>query len=502
MDGGAAQGQRWVCATVRKHGDAAGKMGDKRAQFFDAIRDEKLQTIRWSLRHGGMTPTNPFSDDDLPPLHVAVQLGKLKSLRTLLEHVDRTRDQATVDVPDATHANRTPLMLAAAGGWEDGCRVLLKSGASLSVKDDKGRTALEYAQIKKRAKIVRLFEEALREPESADEAEMDPEVRKQQKLEREAEDRGISVGKLVEEKQAQQQVAESSRVEQDIQEYKQEQLLSQVKNTAAWDEIQRAAAERYHDLSVPEGRHNELDSTLWLCGWLKTLTISGLGAELGALPRDVFQLSSLTELTLRNCGISSLPEDFGDKMPQLKVLDLEGNALETLPRSLGKLDALEVVNLNRNALRSVAALEGCSSLVTFKVAYNQLEALDLDFAKMPRLQLVGVEGNRLAALPAELGDLQNLQELNIADNQLVELPPELGNLNVKKFQTIELRGNPLRDKKIDRIMDKGAKPMKELLAHLKKQQSSSARKGGGKKKKGKTGAGNAAREESEDDQSE
>jgi len=460
---------------------------NKRDAFFQAIETENLKTLRWSLQHGGMSVTHPHNDENLPPLHVAVKLGKPKSLKALLESVDLTRDQAAVDVPDHTHGDRTALMLAAAGNWMEGCEMLLKSGASLTVKDEKGRTAADYAKLKNRTKIVEFFAEYEKRQtvQVSDETELDAETRKLNKLQLEAEQRGISVDKLKQEKEQRAVEEKKSRDEKSVKEAEVEKNRKLVASQAAWEEVRRAATDQLYDLSVPDATKypGSFDEAIYLSIWLKTINIRKLSAGMNALPIKVFQLKSLNELILRDCGIAELPEDLGKELSQLRVLDIENNQVSKLPDSLHELPHLELLNVNHNKLTSLHQVEKCSYLVTLKAGWNQLKTLDLDLSTLPRLEALLVESNQLGELPSEIGELNNLVELNIADNNIEELPSELGNLNPKKFLKIELQGNPIRDKKIFRTLEKGAKPMKELLGYLQKQKSRGGKKGSNKKSK-------------------
>lgn len=54
---------------------------------------------------------------------------------------------------------QTPLVLAVGNGNEDVCRMLVKNGANLHVKDHMGMTAYEYAKLFNKEAIVKIFDE-------------------------------------------------------------------------------------------------------------------------------------------------------------------------------------------------------------------------------------------------------------------------------------------------------------------------------------------------------
>ncbi|OOX20376.1 HpaF protein [Xanthomonas axonopodis pv. bauhiniae] len=61
--------------------------------------------------------------------------------------------------------------------------------------------------------------------------------------------------------------------------------------------------------------------------------------RLAQLPEDIGQLGGLTELSLSHCtALRHLPDSVGD-LAQLRLLDLRGTGLQTLPQSLARLPA-------------------------------------------------------------------------------------------------------------------------------------------------------------------
>ncbi len=56
-------------------------------------------------------------------------------------------------------------------------------------------------------------------------------------------------------------------------------------------------------------------------------------------PPHLAALSQLRRLDVRQCGLSALPADLGERVPHLAYLDVAGNALAALPTSLGALGA-------------------------------------------------------------------------------------------------------------------------------------------------------------------
>jgi ankyrin repeat protein len=81
---------------------------------------------------------NAVDGSGLAAIHHAAQRGSVKCLGMLL--------QAGVHVDCADAHSRTPLMMACSGGHDAAVRLLLKNGASLMLRDTKGKSAMEHAK--------------------------------------------------------------------------------------------------------------------------------------------------------------------------------------------------------------------------------------------------------------------------------------------------------------------------------------------------------------------
>jgi ankyrin repeat protein len=128
---------------------------DPRKQFFNSIRDEKLDSLRWCLRHGGLSLRTEDEDG-----HTGIQLaaagGKVDALSLLLEHMRKAGSQD--DLEEADEEGRTPLMMAAYNGKMEIVLMLWRAKANLKAKDEKGKTARDYAVDRKHDKLVAFFD--------------------------------------------------------------------------------------------------------------------------------------------------------------------------------------------------------------------------------------------------------------------------------------------------------------------------------------------------------
>ncbi|CAB4008189.1 Ras suppressor 1, partial [Paramuricea clavata] len=121
-------------------------------------------------------------------------------------------------------------------------------------------------------------------------------------------------------------------------------------------------------------------------------------------------------------------------LSKLKFLNVGVNRLSSLPRGLGSLPCLEILeltynNLNENSLPANFFLLA-DSLRALYLGDNDFEKLPADFGKLKNLQVLVLRDNDLVQLPEELGELTNLKELHLQNNRLTALPPSLGNLQL------------------------------------------------------------------------
>lgn len=103
-------------------------------------------------------------------------------------------------------------------------------------------------------------------------------------------------------------------------------------------------------LTVLNASDNELTELPEQMGFLRNLQRLILeNNRLATLPKSFSKLSALEELNLRSNALERLDEDLGSHFPKLKTLLLGNNAtLSAIPRSLGNLPALRIVDLSGN----------------------------------------------------------------------------------------------------------------------------------------------------------
>ena len=97
-------------------------------------------------------------------------------------------------------------------------------------------------------------------------------------------------------------------------------------------------------------------------------------------------------LGLCNCGLTVLPESFGD-LRSLQTLEIWRNKLTTLPESILELKSLQILGLGGNKLRTLPeSLLDISNLKNLYIQYNPLSSNAKIILK--KLRKKGVKINR------------------------------------------------------------------------------------------------------------
>eukprot|EP00871_Galdieria_phlegrea_P003804 jgi/Galph1/4424/GphlegSOOS_G3106.1 len=479
-----------------------GRPPSKIQLFYRSIFEEDTRKLREILQTEGFSAIKPFNDAGIPPLHFAVLHRKLKSLKCLVEHIDRVQSQQEIDFLDDEHL-QTPLMVAAEIGWVEGAKVLLDNGADITAKDEEGHTARDYGVLSESKQILEFFDKWKKEHDVAEEVVEEDEVvfetptQRSRRKRRDLERQERSGMELVSTDRTPSQKGDTESEKADsvgiaLNDLDKREKLSSL---AQWDELKVAINELRRDLTVDRVKERNqtetypdsvIDPALWNYNVLQRLQLRLPSGSMDSLPAELSNLVNLSSLIINDNSFKHLPNSIGS-LRSLRVLEIENNELEDLPESLSSCTKLEAVRLTGNKLRSLKPLQGAVDLVSLYCDRNQLEALDLDFSRMNRLSILSTTYNKIREIPDSIGHLENLTVLQLSGNLLEELPSSLGDL--KKLQTLTLDDNPIRDQKILKILTKGKKPMKEFLQYMKKRK--------GRNKKSKTEQHEQSDEESE-----
>ncbi len=140
-------------------------------------------------------------------------------------------------------------------------------------------------------------------------------------------------------------------------------------------------------------------------------------------------LDTITILELQICGLVSLPREIY-QLRNLKKLDLSQNQLEFLSESIKVWTQLEELNLCCNELIDLPdhGIEHLTNLKHLDISGNALKCLPRSIRYLKQMKILNVEENYLKELPAEIGHCSSLEVLKVSSNELFQLPTEVKDL--------------------------------------------------------------------------
>ena len=170
---------------------------------------------------------------------------------------------------------------------------------------------------------------------------------------------------------------------------------------------------------------------------LKTLTIRKGEISLDSM-KAIGKLTGLEELTLHNCGLSTVTPFEG--LVNLKYLDLSSNTLRNIEvfsaftqleelhmsynalmylDSLAEIKTLRVLDVSHNALSDLKPILGLTGLKTLKAANNAITSVE-GLSVLANLEVLDMSENGIKDL-SPLGSCTMLIELNMAYNLLTDI---------------------------------------------------------------------------------
>ncbi len=214
-----------------------------------------------------------------------------------------------------------------------------------------------------------------------------------------------------------------------------EQKYSDVINTFPDTIKVRSYREQYlllQDLNRLKAMYKRLESLSLLDIYqLRRLDLSDLGLKF--LPREIGQLNNLRLLNVYKNQLKFLPREIG-RLTNLLELNVRNNQLTELPREIKFLNNLDTVNVSDNQLTFLPQeIKFLNKLESLSVHSNQLKFLPQEIKYLNNLQRLYLSGNQLTELPLEIKYLNNLKYLYVYNNQLKFLPRELGQLNLHEL---------------------------------------------------------------------
>ena len=159
-------------------------------------------------------------------------------------------------------------------------------------------------------------------------------------------------------------------------------------------------------------------------------TVSWFGLRLTELEIAwLKRIKWVEKLRLAQNSFSTLPPQMGNFMKHVTFLDLERNALKTIPRCLLELPVIEELYLASNRLEEIPDVhEWPTSLVLLDLSHNQLQNLP-QYCEAPKLKILNLGHNKFRRVPQCVCSFTTLQRLELNHNpDILNLPVEMGRL--------------------------------------------------------------------------
>ena len=154
-----------------------------------------------------------------------------------------------------------------------------------------------------------------------------------------------------------------------------------------------------------------------------TLDLSHL--NLPSLPDLGVDFSHVASLKLRFMGLSTLPEGFLSRFPNVRHLDMAFNELREVPLAVGNMHALTSLYLSSNRInltpQTSAILSARTALQALRLGNNPL-GMTPTFSAMTDLRVLSLHNTGIDAWPNALLELQALEEVDLRSNEITTIP--------------------------------------------------------------------------------
>jgi Leucine-rich repeat (LRR) protein/DNA-directed RNA polymerase subunit RPC12/RpoP len=171
---------------------------------------------------------------------------------------------------------------------------------------------------------------------------------------------------------------------------------------------------------------------------LKLLNL--VGSKIRTLPDSFGTLTNLEILSLERCGLKEFPACLRH-LKNLKSLNLYVNDLSNIPDYIDKLESLEEMVLMRNKITTLPKTIGnLRHLKRIDLATLPIDHLPISFGTL-QLENLSLYKCNLREIPECIYNLKNLQKLWLQENQLTTISEKIGNLT--ELRQLHLNNNQL-----------------------------------------------------------
>jgi len=175
---------------------------------------------------------------------------------------------------------------------------------------------------------------------------------------------------------------------------------------------------------------------------LRDLKIAGNGLT-GSLDERITKLRNLEGLDMQRNALTSLPDSLAD-LVRLRVLNIAENKFDSIPfQTLRQLPLIELLAA-KNKLDGVLVADEIDELPLLQVldvTGNALKSISVSKLELPALHLLSCSSNRLTSLP-DMSTWISLLTLTAENNNISTIPD--GFVTLSKVKNVDFSGNNLK----------------------------------------------------------
>lgn len=166
-----------------------------------------------------------------------------------------------------------------------------------------------------------------------------------------------------------------------------------------------------------------------------------LTCPLDSFPLEILDLGeTLEQIDLSGTGLTTLPPNFGQSLPKLKIAFFSQCNFKSFPQELASCPQLEMIAFRGNGMEIIPEDALPPRLRWLILTDNKLSSLPRSIGKCGRLQKCMLAGNQLLSLPVEMRNCSKLGLLRLSANELQSLPDWL--LEMPELAFLSFAGNP------------------------------------------------------------
>jgi len=185
-------------------------------------------------------------------------------------------------------------------------------------------------------------------------------------------------------------------------------------------------------------------------------------------------LPYLNVFSAHNNCLSTVPQEFFEKLTKIKKIDLSKNRYETIDNVIFQKESLERLNMSQNLLSNIdlrinnllllKEMNLCrnniirldenikfSSLEVLELGHNRIKIIPKSLILSPKLEFIDLSHNEIDSLPEENWENSNITTINLEGNKIHNLPRNF--LLNSKISVLNLKNNKITRSQI--VRDEG-----------------------------------------------